>query len=219
MLDLNRFKCAIFDLDGTLLDSTKVWEQVDIDFMKNHGLEITDEFVQEIKSHNFETGSVYVVEKYNLKETPKEVMDEWFEMAKDGYANHIGLKPGVHEFLEYLKENLIKMVVATSSDRCLYEDCLKRNGIYDYFEDFTQTNEVQRGKKFPDVYLRAADKAGFKPCECVVFEDIYTAISAAKQGGFYTVAMCDESSDDDKDSIIKISDIFIEDYKSLMNNN
>ena len=184
MLDLNRFKCAIFDLDGTLLDSTKVWEQVDIDFMKNHGLEITDEFVQEIKSHNFETGSVYVVEKYNLKETPKEVMDEWFD-----------------------------------SDRCLYEDCLKRNGIYDYFEDFTQTNEVQRGKKFPDVYLRAADKAGFKPCECVVFEDIYTAISAAKQGGFYTVAMYDESSDDDKDSIIKISDIFIEDYKSLMNNN
>ena len=74
-----KYDSIIFDLDGTLLDSTKVWEQVDIDFMKNHGLEITDEFVQEIKSHNFETGSVYVVEKYNLKETPKEVMDEWFE--------------------------------------------------------------------------------------------------------------------------------------------
>ena len=112
----------------------------------------------------------------------------------------------------------LKIVSATSSDRALFEPCLRRNGIYGLFDAFTQTNEVPRGKKFPDVYMKAAGKAGCSVNECIVFEDVLSAAQGAKSGGFTVVAVYDEASADDWPDICRIADYNIRSYSELCDN-
>ena len=119
-------------------------------------------------------------------------------------------------FIEQMHNNGLKIVSATSSDRALFEPCLRRNGIYGFFDAFTQTNEVPRGKKFPDVYMKAAGKAGCSVNECIVFEDVLSAAQGAKSGGFTVVAVYDEASADDWPDICRIADYNIRSYSELM---
>jgi HAD superfamily hydrolase (TIGR01509 family) len=215
-LDLHKYKCAIFDLDGTLLDSTWVWHKIDVDFLGKRGIPITEDFLEDIKAHNFHTGSRYVIERFGLNEQPEDIEKEWFDMAIDEYTHHIGLKPNAKEFLEQVKAAGLKIAVATSSDSSLYEGCLRRNGIYEYFDNFTETREVLRGKGYPDVYERAAKKCDAKNHECIVFEDILVAVQGAKMGNFFTVGMFDQASAAHEQTIKEICDLYIRDYKEIM---
>lgn len=214
--ELSAFDCAIFDLDGTLLASTDIWAKIDVDFLGSRGIEVPQDFTEAIKAHNFKTGSVYVAERFGLDEKPEDIANEWFEMAKDAYAKHIVLKKHAGEFLTLLKAKGCKLAVATSSDRVLYEPCLKRNGVYSLFDCFTQTDEVARGKGFPDVYELAAAKCNTCVQRCVVFEDILKGVEGAAEGGFFTVGVYDEASAADRCKIEQLSNIFIEDYAQLM---
>ncbi len=213
---LAKFKCAILDLDGTLLNSTGVWEQIDVEFLGKRGIEVPKDFMEAIKTHNFMSGAVYAVERFGLNEKPEDIVKEWYDMAIYEYANCIDIKPYVREYLEFLKSKGVKLVVATSSDRVLYEPCLKRNGIYEWFDDFTQTDEVDRGKGFPDVYIMAAQKAGVDIADCVVFEDIVKAMEGAKQGGFFTVGVADAGSKQDEARIKELCDVYVESYAELI---
>lgn len=98
----------------------------------------------------------------------------------------------------------------------MYEACLKRNKIFDYFDNFTQSDEVERGKGFPDVYELAAKKCGFGADECVVFEDVYEAVCGAVNGDFYTVAVKDDASNGDIEKIKEKCNLFINDYYDLL---
>ena len=74
--DFGRFRCAIFDLDGTLLNSTDVWAKVDIDFLGKRNIEVPEDFIRKIKTHNFATGSKYVIERYNLEYKKEDIEKE-----------------------------------------------------------------------------------------------------------------------------------------------
>lgn len=180
---------VIFDLDGTLLDSTWVWSQIDIDFLGERGFEVPPDYAQAIISMGFEDVAKYTIERFGLKETVEDVMAQWDAMAQEAYANKILLKPGVKEFLLWLKEQGIKMGIATSNSASLFVPCLKRNGIYELFHSYTETGDVTRGKEFPDVYIKQAQKLSCEPKNCIVFEDIIPALKGAKSGGFCTVGV------------------------------
>ena len=109
----------------------------------------------------------------------------------------------------------MKLTVATSSTHTLFEKCLKRNGIYDLFDSFTETHEVERGKGYPDVYELAALRCQTDTAHCIVFEDILKAVQGAKKGGFYTVAMYDAASAQEQEEIKKLCDRYIYGYKEL----
>lgn len=215
-LDLSKYKCAIFDLDGTLLDSTWVWEKIDVDFLAKRGIKVTDDYMQEIRNHNFNTGSRYVIERFGLSEQPENIVAEWHMMAQSEYDNTIVLKPGAAKMLAMLKECGIKLAVATSSTHTLFEKCLKRNGIYDLFECFTETHEVECDKGFPDVYELAAARCGMSASDCIVFEDILKAVQGAKKGGFYTIAVYDKASECEQKEIMKLCDRYIYGYEELI---
>ncbi len=180
---------AIFDLDGTILDSTWVWSKIDREFLGKRGFEVPDDYVDKITPMAFGEAAVYTIERFSLDQTPDEVMEEWNRMAMDAYANEVSVRPGTKELLTAMREAGIVTGVATSNTALLFEPCLKRNGVYELFHSITEIREVSRGKEFPDIYIKQAEKMGVRPEECVVFEDIIPALKGAKSGGFVTVGV------------------------------
>ena len=211
------FQCAIFDLDGTLINSTGVWNKVDEDFFNRRNVIMPPEFPQVIKTHTLMSGAVYIKDRLSLPESPEDIVKEWHDAAVYAYHNDVRIKPYVKELLELLKNSYgYKIGLATSNTHELYDQCLINNGIYDYFDSFTQSDEVERLKGFPDIYEKSAERMGVPKEECIVFEDVYQAVKGARMGNFFTVAVEDSASVGDREEIIKIADVYIKSFRELV---
>lgn len=211
------FQCAIFDLDGTLINSTGVWNKVDEDFFNRRNVIMPPEFPQVIKTHTLMSGAVYIKDRLSLPESPEDIVKEWHDAAVYAYHNDVRIKPYVKELLKLLKNSYgYKIGLATSNTHELYDQCLINNGIYDYFDSFTQSDEVERLKGFPDIYEKSAERMGVPKEECIVFEDVYQAVKGARMGNFFTVAVEDSASADDREEIIKIADVYIKSFRELV---
>ena len=189
---LRKKKAAIFDLDGTLLDSMGVWLEVDRVFLARRGIDLPDDYAAAISPMGFPAAASYTKTRFSLPEDEAAIMSEWHALAVDAYANHVGLKRGVMTYLTSLRRRGIPFAAATASQAVFYMPALKRLGIADWFSSVTEISEVARGKGNPDIYLRAADKLGMSAGDCAVFEDIVPGVRGAAAGGFYTVAVYDE---------------------------
>lgn len=209
-------KAAIFDLDGTLINSMSLWDQIDVDYLTSKNIPVPSDLNDEISHLSFNQVAVYFKERFKLEDSLDDIKNTWNTMAYNHYSSDITLKDGVIEFLNFLKKSNIKIGLATSNSTELLEASLKFNKIYDYFDAITITDEVSIGKHEPDVYLLAAKKLNVKPAECIVFEDILPAIKGAKKAGMKVIAVEDECSVLDKDEIIKNSDGFINDFRVLI---
>lgn len=188
---------AIFDLDGTLLDSMQLWKEIDNEFISHHGHIVTPEYTYAMKTMGYEEAARYTVELFNLPLTPVEVVQEWNRMARDKYAHEVRLKPGAEELLNCLRVRGIRLSVATALTLENATIALEANGILDCFEHISTLDEVTRGKGSPDIYLLAAEKMSLSPDQCVVFEDILLGIKAAKTAGFMTCGIYDKVSHDE----------------------
>ena len=213
---LNDIKAAIFDLDGTLVDSMWVWAQIDIDYLKQKGYSMPENLRSEIVHLSFSQTAIYFKEKFNLDDSIEKILKDWHDMAFNHYSNNVKLKLGVKDFLNSLKSLKIKIALATSNSIPLLEACLKNNGIYDYFDSITTTDEVSNGKDCPDVYLLAADKLGINPKDCLVFEDILPAIQGAKAANMKVIAVKDDECLDSKEDLLKYADKYIHSFEELL---
>lgn len=213
---LKNIEGAVFDLDGTLLDSSWVWEKVDEKFLGDRGFQVPDDYVDEISPLGAERAAVYTIERFGLNEDKDDIVREWIEMAKKEYATEVVCKPYAKEFLEELHKLNIKMAVATSSDRELFMKTLEREGILKYFQKIVTVDEVERGKGYPDIYEEAARRIKVNPHKCLVFEDILAGVTGASLGEFNVVAVFDEKSKRNWEKIKSISKYSINDYKELL---
>ena len=205
-------KGAIFDLDGTLVDSMGVWHRIDDEFLGRRGFPADESYKQAVKTMKYETAAHYTIERYGLSETPEEVMAEWDSMALHEYRYNIKCKPGAAEFLNELKKRGIKIALATVSHRALLEAVLKGNHIFGLFDVLTDVSQVSRGKEEPDLYWFAAKQMELEPEECIVFEDVLLGIDSAKRGGFYTCGVKDHSSYAEELEIRRLADFFVENF-------
>ncbi|WP_370786032.1 HAD family hydrolase [Eubacterium ventriosum] len=213
---LKNIEGAVFDLDGTLLDSSWVWEKVDEKFLGDRGFQVPDDYVDEISPLGAERAAVYTIERFGLNEDKDDIVREWIKMAKKEYATEVVCKPYAKEFLEELHKLNIKMAVATSSDRELFMKTLEREGILKYFQKIVTVDEVERGKGYPDIYEEAARRIKVNPHKCLVFEDILAGVTGASLGEFNVVAVFDEKSKHNWEKIKSISKYSINDYKELL---
>lgn len=213
---MNNIKAAIFDLDGTLVDSMWVWEQIDIDFLSSRGVTPPKNLKDEITHLTFRQTAQYFKDKFNLNDNIDDIVDCWNSMAYKYYANDVKLKEGVIPFLNKLKELNIKIGLATSNSIPLLEATLKNTGIYDLFDSITVTDEVKKSKNNPDVYLLAANKLNVSPKDCVVFEDIIEAVKGARLAGMKVIGVYDDHSADQKSILIENCDKYILSYNDLI---
>lgn len=212
---LENIKAAIFDLDGTLIDSMGVWGKIDIDYLEKRQIPFPDDLRDNIEHLSFEEVSKYFKERFNLQDTLEEIQQEWMDMAYKEYSTNISLKPGAKKFIKHLKASGIKIALTTSNCNLLIDAVLKNNKIDHLFDVITTTSEVSRGKNFPDVYLLTAEKLNVSSAECIVFEDILPAIKGAKAAGMKVIGVYDTFSEYQKEMIISIADKYINNYDEL----
>lgn len=210
-MDIKDFKGHIFDLDGTLTKSNHVWSKIDEDFLGKRGIEVPEDYFKQVSAMNFEQAAVYTNDRFSLGENIQDIMKEWFDMAVYEYTNVIGLCGNAGEYVRRLKDQGRKIALATASTEELYRPVLERNGILDCFDCFVSTEQVKRGKGFPDVYELAAEKLGLAARDCVVYEDIVEGIKGAKAGGFFAVACLNDHYSHDWDEMRDIADEIVED--------
>lgn len=215
-MDFTQFKGIIFDLDGTLVNSSHVWSYIDEKFMAKRSIEIPGDYFKKVSSMNFNQAAQYTIERFGLNETVDSVTEEWYAMAENEYAHNVFIKPGADEFLRYIKSCGIKIALATASSEPLYSSVLKNNGVYDLFDFFASTDQVKRGKGFPDVYELACSEIALTPKDCAVFEDIIEGIQGAKAGSFTAVACLDKHYAADWEDMKREADFYFSDYRKLI---
>ena len=210
-----KINAIIFDLDGTLLDSSGIWGDIDKDFFHKRNMEIPPTYTDEIAHIGLNEAAVLTANKYCKGENPEDILNEWRDGSKRYYEEIIQLKPHVIELLNALKERNIKLAVATANKRYLYEPCLKRLGIYDYFLIIADVDKVQSGKNSAKLYNYVADKLNESPENVAVFEDIHVGLKSAYENGYLSIAVYDHHSKD-KDLKVKYSHLYINDFIEII---
>lgn len=214
------FKAAIFDLDGTLLDSMGVWEKVDYGFLAKRNLPVPETYIDELRTLSFMKAAEYTITLFDLKEKATDIISEWNDMVSYEYAHNIILKPHAREYLDYLKQHHIKIGTATSLPKVLYEPALRNNGIYQIFDALSSTDEVtareRGGKEFPDIYQLAARKLAVRPEDCIAFDDTLAAITGMKAAGMRAYGVYDRYSAQEKKAIRALADGYIDDFAEMI---
>jgi HAD superfamily hydrolase (TIGR01509 family) len=208
-------KGAIFDMDGTILDSIGVWDKIDYDYLAARGIEVPDDYAREISKLTTMECAKYSIERFGLKENPEELIAEWEDRVLYEYANNIALKKGAEEYILSLKKSGVKIALATSSSKRLYEAALKHCNIYSLFDAFVTTDDTVLGKGEPEVYLKAAEMIGVDIKDCVIFEDVPYAVMGAKKSGAKVCAVYDKRWANDEDDLRKTADMYIRSFDEL----
>ena len=182
---------AIFDFDGTLIDSMFIWDTIGEDYLRTLGKEPHEDLKETFMTLTLEEAAEYYREHYKVTLSVTEIVDSINAMVEGIYRTKVTLKPGVTDYLRLLKERGVKMCVATVTDRYLVEDTLERLGILHYFSEIFTCAEVGYGKDKPIIYQKALEHLGTAKEETFVFEDSLFALETAKIDGFPTVGVYD----------------------------
>lgn len=204
-------KGAIFDVDGTLLDSMEIWEDAGARYLRRIGVEPEKNLSEILYPMTMAEGAEYVKKRYQLELALDEIIQGVLDTVRDFYFYEAPVKPGVKELLFWMKEKNVAMTAATASDRGHIEAAFKRLGIDGYFDRIFTCSEVGAGKHYPLIYERAADYLRAKPGEVLVFEDALYALMTAKGAGFCTVGVYDRFSEGEQKEIKRQADIYLRD--------
>ena len=209
-------KGVIFDVDGVLLNSMPIWENLGELYLNSLGMEAEMGLGETLFTMSLEEGADYLISRYGLKKTREEIIEDLTREVRDFYAEKVPLKEGVRQYLFELNEKKIPMVIATSGDRKNAESALKRLKVFNYFQAVFTCSEIGSGKNQPDIYLAAALQLDTEPSDTWVFEDAYHAIRTAKSAGFKTVAVYDSSNDKDLAQIWTTADLYLPDFTDFI---
>lgn len=210
-----RLQSAIFDMDGTLLDSMGMWRTLGSVLARNHGKEAPADLDRQVASLGLWEGTAYCKEVCGLPGTVDELVSEIWGLIENFYQNHVKPKPGAVKFLSLLKMEGVWMYVATATDRPLAEAALRHAGIDSYFRGIITSKEAGQSKREgPEIYERAMRRLQSNKKDTVVFEDALHALRTAKAAGFRTAAVYDES-EPDQEEMRRLADYYIRTYDEM----
>lgn len=214
---LNNIKALIFDLDGTMIDSMRVWKDIDDEYIEKYHLTEPEDFHEGMEGLSYTETAEYFLRVFpELPKTVEDLKAEWHEMALYKYAHEMELKEGLEAFLRKVRAQGMRVGIATSNDRRLVEACLKGMGVEALIDTISTSCEVKKGKPAPDVYLKAAENLATAPENCLVFEDVPMGILAGKNAGMKVCAVEDWFSAGQLQKKKELADYYIRTYNEIM---
>lgn len=187
-------KNAIFDLDGTLLDSMHLWEHLGKNYLASQGLPAPHDLAEQLRPLTMRQAAEYLQNHCGVTETLCAIELSCQALVDKAYREELLLKPGAKELLKKLNRRGIGLAIATATVSHLVHPCLERLGILPFFQAIVSCDDVGVGKEQPDVYLEACQRLGSTPEQCWVFEDMPQSLITAQRAGFPVVAVFDSSS-------------------------
>ncbi len=201
---------AIFDVDGTLLDSMSIWDTIGADYLRSIGYEPRENLNEVFKNMSLLQAAEYYRHEYGVTRSIEEIMGGVNAMLEHFYRYDAPLKSGAAELLEQLRRKKVKLCIVTATDRYLVEAALERCGVLSYFDAIFTCNEVEHGKDEPIIFEVALHFLGTEKTRTVVFDDALYAIRTAKRAGFPVAAVYD-SHEKAQEEIRTLADLYLED--------
>lgn len=203
---------AIFDVDGTLLDSMPIWRDAGARYLARRGVQPEPTLAATLFYMSFEEGVSYIRRRYGLPESPEDIERGITEVIADFYRQEVALKPGAADFLAKLADKGVAMVIATSGEASLAGAALERLGVARYFQRIITCTELFTTKHDPWIYRASAAYLDTEPEETLVFEDALHAVRTARRAGFPVVAVADAESAEDWDTICARATFAMQDF-------
>ena len=205
---MTNIKGVIFDVDGTLLDSMPIWENMASDYLIEQGVTPRPDLCEDLFALGGHEIPKYFQVEYGLRQSAETIQRGMYKLLEDFYFHKALPKHGVVAVLEAFRTHGMKMCVATATDRHLIEPALMRCGLLNFFDRIFTCGEEVTSKSCPDIYIRAAAFLGTGISETLVVEDALYAIRSAKNAGFSVVGVYDLSARDKQNEIKELSDYY-----------
>jgi HAD superfamily hydrolase (TIGR01509 family) len=181
-------EAVVFDLDGVIIDSEEVWEEVRRGYVASFGRSFLPDSQDRMMGMNTQEWSAHLADEVGLPRSPAQVADDVLAQMAERYRADLPLIPGSVESVRRIGERY-PLALASSSARVLIDQVLATAGLTSSFQVTLSTEEVPRGKPYPDVYLTAAEKLGFAPSSCAAVEDSSNGLRSAGAAGLAVVAV------------------------------
>ena len=190
-MEHNTLQGVIFDLDGTLLDSTGMWRQVDGRLMAHYGKEVPPDLSETVQRMSIEEFSQFFVEEFDLPVTPEQIAQQVADMVAEEYREKLQLKPHVPEILDWLDQQDIPYGVATATYGELAEAALRRLHVWERLRFLLTEQNAGAPKTQPRIFQLAAQNLHLGRRQIAVVEASLHALEGAKNGGFFTFGIAD----------------------------
>ena len=188
-------KAAIFDMDGTLVDSLMLWDVLWSSFgtayLQDPAFRPRTEDDKTVRTLTLKDAMELIHRNYGIGSSGAELLDHANRMMLDFYANRVALKPGVKEFLQQCKAQGVKMCIASATAPDLLDVAMKHCGLEKYFLRVFSCGTIGKGKEHPDVFDAAHAYLGSEKESTWVFEDSFVALQTAQKAGYQTVGIYD----------------------------
>lgn len=214
---MGEVKGLLLDVDGTILDSMGIWENLGVLYLESLGYIPEKDLSSVLYPMTLEEAAGYIKEHYSLRKSVQEIIQDVLEIVRQFYYEEAPLKEGVKEYLSVMKDRKIPMMIVSSGEKSLITHAFERLGILDWFEEILTCTEIGKGKEYPDIYFAAAECLGQEPADLWVFEDAYHAAETAKKAGFYVIGVYDSFSALYWGQLEKTADQCVYDMRELLN--
>ncbi len=209
-----KYPYAVFDLDGTLLDSMPAWQDLGSRYLRSKKISPPENLGQILGGLTLEEAAAYFKQAFGVSGTVPEIVEEAYGLMRLEYEEEIPSKPGVRIFLARMRESGVKMCVATASNASLAASALKRLGLYEYFAFILDCEESGSGKNSPAIYDQAAGRLGGSRENTLVFEDALHAIVTVREAGYYVIGISDPAQKEKEGAIRELSHYYLVDYET-----
>ena len=210
--DIKNMKAAIFDMDGTLVNTLVLWNVMWDGFGKKYmgidGFRPDAAFDRELRTMTLIDAMERIHERFGIGADKHELHRDAQAMCIDYYENRVEMKPGAREFLDDLLERGIPMVLASATDPVLIRAGLRHCGMEKYFTAVLSCADIGKGKEEPDIFLLALEKLGTSAEQTWMFEDSVVALQTAKSIGMPAVGIYDQYNYG-HDELERLADIYI----------
>lgn len=190
----HRIRGVILDIDGTLIDSMPIWEDLGARYLRSRNVEPEAGLGRILYPMTIEEGVYYLREHYTLPESEAEIRAGLMRELERFYRDEVPLKEGARDLIMRLHVAGIPMILATIGDRELERAALTRLGIWSYFADMLLCEDYGTTKREGVIYQKCATRLGLAPQDILVVEDLLQAIRSAHEAGFLTAAVYDAAS-------------------------